>query len=1015
MKNRLLLLIFTALLATTSLTAQVCGTYYGSYEEQEQKYPAFYQSLDALNANLKANYKSVVSKMKNLKTENGKKIIPVVVHVIHNGGTENLSLPQIQNGIDHLNANINGQSYNFLDGTPDIFALLRGDLNVEFRLAKLNPNGMPTNGVVRVRSDLTNATVTATLSRDRVKALSYWNSYQYLNIWVVKAMPGNDAIEEPALNGYAQFPEPNFDRMSTDGVMIRAAVFKNGETITHEVGHWLGLCHTWACGAGSCGTDNVADTPIDREGTFDFNGTFPFHAGITNPSTGLVPWGCVADSLNPAGEMYMNYMDYQADAVQTMFTKGQNVVMNGFLEGIYDEETGVSSFGYRQYMCSDENNIATGTNEGYFNLNDSCRTKYDFGVTSDWFSVCLGTEVWFKSNSKILDLDVTSAVWDLGDSNSEVLSDSLWLPIHGFTKKHEYEMPGSYSVKLMVEYNDIREVRVTDLDNLLEGYDALDEIDTNLIVQGTQDELIAMGASDITVHIDDDGYSLNSFWRRNLSSTDSILDASSIDTLQFDSIVSVLIYVDSTYLSVNDLAMLSSADTSWNDHVVQGYLDTIIDYNFLYNDTTVLNILTFIDSTYLSATDSAWLANADSSWSIEGILASDSIIVYFGQINNDSVITLSVNIDSSSLSSQDSLMFNTSDSSWSSQSIIGNIDTLRTYYGQFNYYYYDGYYADTLFYRGKLERTTYVAYYNSSCKDTIEKINYITIGEESPTNPSSLPITYSFESENDLSDVWVSDQPQIISNEWDFHSPINTVWEWTSKASNLGNASIMIKSGNLEIGVSSEIISPSYDLSGLTNPAIKFSWSGASSSVSPVNELKVSYSLNCGRINTWSNLGTIDEIKSANAGIYVSNFIPNASQWMDTVLTKANLINDNVMFKFEYIINGSSNNFYLDNIMIGEELDLMIVENISPARVLIYPNPSAGNAFIELNNLADKLVEVKLVNILGAEVKHLFSGELVSNYYMINNIDLSDLETGIYFVKVVADGDLIMTDKLILK
>jgi len=135
---------------------------------------------------------------------------------------------------------------------------------------------------------------------------------------------------------------------------------------------------------------------------------------------------------------------------------------------------------------------------------------------------------------------------------------------------------------------------------------------------------------------------------------------------------------------------------------------------------------------------------------------------------------------------------------------------------------------------------------------------------------------------------------------------------------------------------------------------------------------------------------------------------------LDVIGTNA-LKNDNIKFKFEYVTNGSANNFYLDNIMIGEESDLMIVENTTSARVLIYPNPSDGNTFIELNNLADKEVEVKLVNILGAELMHLFNGEIVSNYYMINNIDLSHLETGIYFVKVVADGDIIKTDKLILK
>ena len=158
------------------------------------------------NADLEANHKSALSKMTHIKTENGKKIIPVVVHIIHDGGGANLSVSQIQNGLDHLNANINGQADNFLAITPDIFASVRGDLNVEFRLAKIDPLGNPTSGIVRVQSELTVATVTETLSRDRVKALSYWNSFQYLNIWVVQSMPaGPDPQTDPALNGYAQF------------------------------------------------------------------------------------------------------------------------------------------------------------------------------------------------------------------------------------------------------------------------------------------------------------------------------------------------------------------------------------------------------------------------------------------------------------------------------------------------------------------------------------------------------------------------------------------------------------------------------------------------------------------------------------------------------------------------------------------------------------------------------------------------------------------------------------------
>ena len=156
-------------------------------------------------------------------------------------------------------------------------------------------------------------------------------------------------------------------------------------------------------------------------------------------------------------------------------------------------------------------------------------------------------------------------------------------------------------------------------------------------------------------------------------------------------------------------------------------------------------------------------------------------------------------------------------------------------------------------------------------------------------------------------------------------------------------------------------------------------------------------------------------VQVANAGLYSTNFKPNTDEWNDTVMTKNQLKNDNIKFKFEYITNGSANNFYLDNIKIGEAASLMLPNSAIASRVSIYPNPTDGKTFIELNNLSNKKVEVRLVNILGAEIMNLFSGEIVSNYYMVNDIDLSHLETGIYFVKVVADGDIVMTDKLILK
>lgn len=346
MGKRILLLIFAIFCIVNVSSAQKCGTYEGSLEEDIQKYPDFYQSLESKNAELKLQNDKALEKLKNFKTEDGIKIIPVVVHVIHDLGNENISDASIQNAIDILNANINGQADNFLSQTPDIFAAVRGDAKLEFRLAKLDPRGEPTTGINRVRSSLTDQPD----PRNAVKTLSYWNSYQYFNIWTVKRfLPQADGN---TLLGYAQFP--NSGQMSTDGVVLLASQMVSGGTLTHETGHWLGLRHTW--GDATCGDDGVKDTPPARGPNYGINlSDFPYHVGLATPPPITGAWGCVADSLNPAGEMFVNYMDYSDDAAVTMFTKDQNSIMDFTLDGAYDENTGLSGIGFREYMWSAEN------------------------------------------------------------------------------------------------------------------------------------------------------------------------------------------------------------------------------------------------------------------------------------------------------------------------------------------------------------------------------------------------------------------------------------------------------------------------------------------------------------------------------------------------------------------------------------------------------------------------------------------------------------------------------------
>ena len=469
---------------------KVCGSYKGYIEDDMHQNPEFYQSISEKNQSLKQEFERIqnnldISSLRS--TSDNKKIIPVVVHIIHDDGPENVSDEVVQEAIDALNRNINGQSNLFESRTPDVFAALRGVPNVEFRLARIDPNGESTNGIVRVKSPLTNEPS----PRNAVKSVSYWNSYQYFNIWVIKKfLPESNGN---TLLGFAQFPFSG--SMATDGVVLIYSEFNDpsSSTLTHEAGHWLGLCHPWDCGAGTCGDDNIFDTPPAREANYgvSFN-NFPYHVGLQNQ-------GCIADSMNWAGEMFMNYMDYTPDQFTTMFSKGQVEVINETLEG-----DGTVP-GFRQYMWSEVNIDETGTSDGF--LPPTCTKQLNIFENNDAYQVCIGEETWFRSNSRIFGNSISSVEWDFGDGT---ITSGSYNGQLGHYELHTYANEGTYDVKFKITYDEVIKVRASD-PSLIPASDPslIQAITTDKIVQGTQDELNNMSASNISSHYID---SLGKYW-----------------------------------------------------------------------------------------------------------------------------------------------------------------------------------------------------------------------------------------------------------------------------------------------------------------------------------------------------------------------------------------------------------------------------------------------------------------------------------------------------------------------
>ena len=211
----------------------------------------------------------------------------------------------------------------------------------------------------------------------------------------------------------------------------------------------------------------------------------------------------------------------------------------------------------------------------------------------------------------------------------------------------------------------------------------------------------------------------------------------------------------------------------------------------------------------------------------------------------------------------------------------------------------------------------------------------------------------------------------------------------------------------------------SYNLSDLTEPAISIDYIGAAVNSFPTNTLKVYYSEECG---VWKELTTIGAAQLASAGYY-SEIFPKEEEkdnldWNTIVMFDEvgsnDLKADNVRFKFEYNVSSIVNRLYIDNIRIGEAADLeLTTSNTSRVGLSVYPNPTTekSNVLFTLDKNSD--IEIKLFNILGSEVSSVIHDGLISGPQSIE-IDLSNIERGVYFVSVLTEGTVLETTKLII-
>ncbi len=351
------------------------------------------------------------SKTRGASARRAKYIVPVVFHVIHLGGEENITKAQIDDQMRVINEDFQRQNKDS-GNLRNYFKSRAANLDIEFRLAKIDPNGNCTDGVNRIYSNLT------VNAGEAVKNLNgaQWDYRKYLNIYVVQSIESGGA--QGIILGYARFPWAT--NSGTDGILIRAdrvgtigtAVASGaGRTLTHEIGHWLGLMHPFqgGCSNSQSRTDNVEDTP-------------PVASSFTNANCPANGNSCSNDNPNEL-DLWENYMDYSRGSCQNMFTKGQKTRTDFFL---------VSTSYTRRLNVSQSNLVATGV------LTSDEKPVASF--SSDRRVVCAGEPVKFYDGSCKGMVD--SRQWNF--VGADISSTNVAQPVV------VYNQPGLYKVSLEV-------------------------------------------------------------------------------------------------------------------------------------------------------------------------------------------------------------------------------------------------------------------------------------------------------------------------------------------------------------------------------------------------------------------------------------------------------------------------------------------------------------------------------------------------------------------------------------
>lgn len=375
------------------------------------QYPEMGIKMDNLNAAIRENYPGGIKKgVTDAPPSPESILIPIVFYVIHDN-TPATNLPDSQ-----VMAQLNALNQKFYDTGIKFCLASKAGTGSQVPMNQSYIQTQATPGIIHLQNTALTSHVTANNYNPLLDVVhADVRGDRYVRVFIVKTIDGPSS---PIL-GYAYFPNGS---SYFDGIVIRSNVcgngqasllanYNQGETLVHEMGHYLGLYHTFYFG---CATSN---NNCNEDGDMVCD----------TPAVAAANMGCVTNTNScpeiPASyDDVTNYMDYGTNVCTNHFTAGQKARMLYMLNL------------YRSYLISTNNLLYTGGTCGLTNLLSA-------QITTSTYNICQGGTVNFSA------LSASGYSWNFGDVASGASNVStIQAPSHTFNSA----VNSPYTVSLTV-------------------------------------------------------------------------------------------------------------------------------------------------------------------------------------------------------------------------------------------------------------------------------------------------------------------------------------------------------------------------------------------------------------------------------------------------------------------------------------------------------------------------------------------------------------------------------------